>query len=149
MTSWDDFSVGLAHELMALPAGALVVIAEADGAGRYVQFVQSEDSLYAELVGDAVLAEDNQPTPDGRWLITDCGWQHPETSPEGGDNWWVELPWPVPSAIYRRLASMVVVGLRDALGMTSPMLMTYDAWNGHDGNRPLEMSHLGLARKQQ
>lgn len=138
--------MGLAHELVALPAGALVVIAEADGVGRYVQFVQSEDSLYAELVGDAFLAEDNRPTPEARRLISDCGWQHPETSPEGGANWWVELPWPVASAIYRQLASMVVVGLRDALGMTSPTLMTYDAWNSNDGNRPLEMPQLGLGR---
>ncbi|MCC3314126.1 TY-Chap domain-containing protein [Nocardia africana] len=149
MTSWEEFSVGLAHELMALPAGAMVLIAEIDGAGRYVQFVQSEDSLYAELIGDTFLAEDNRPTPEGRRLITDCGWQRPETSPEGGDNWWVELPWPVPSAIYRQLASMVVVGLRDALGMPSPTLMNYDAWNANDGNRPLEMPQLGLARKQE
>jgi hypothetical protein len=149
VTGWEDFGVGLAAELMALPAGALVVIAETDGAGRYVQFVQSDDSLYAELVGDAALAEDSQPRPERRRLITDCGWQNPETSPAGGDNWWVELPWPVASAIYRQLASMVVVGLRDALGMTSPMLMTYDAWNGNDGNRPLEMPQLGLARKQE
>ncbi|MFE7799422.1 hypothetical protein [Nocardia sp. NPDC057440] len=34
--------------------------------------------------------------------------------------WWIELPWPVNSAVYRQLAAMVVTGLRDAFRITDP-----------------------------
>lgn len=149
MTDWIQFADGLARELARLPAGVIVIIADADehgGDGHYVQFVQSEDGLRAELVGDFHLESAAQPSAQARQLVLDAGWQIPDR--KHGDNWWIDLPWPVSTAVYRALAAMVVTGLRDGLGVSNPDLLLYRAWNDRRGNRPLDLPLLCLRQER-
>ncbi|MBF6332780.1 TY-Chap domain-containing protein [Nocardia transvalensis] len=145
MTDWTEFSAGLAEELATLPAGALVVITEADkpaGNCRYTQFRQTDDLLEAQLTGDTYLSPESRPSGPGRQRIIDAGWQQPDS--RHTDNWWIELPWPITTALYRQLADMVVTGLRDGFGITDPTTLVYDAWNDRAGNRRLPLPRLGL-----
>ncbi|WP_405164842.1 hypothetical protein OG203_06940 [Nocardia sp. NBC_01499] len=78
----------------------------------------------------------------GGRLIADSGWHQPDA--DHCDNWWYELPWPASSDGYRRLASRIVAGLRDAYGITEPSKLVYKAWNERDGNREIELPLIGL-----
>ncbi|OXR44022.1 hypothetical protein B7C42_03578 [Nocardia cerradoensis] len=146
MLSWDEFGSALAAELAGLPVGALMVIEERGEFGRYVQFVHMDDNLYAELMSDRNPAVTQAQTPEQCQLIAGLGWREPGTSPESDSNWWTALKCPIRTADYRRLATMVVSGLRDGLGMSSPGDLTYRAWNSLEGNLPLEVSGLDIAR---
>lgn len=42
---------------------------------------------------------------------------------------------------------MTVTGLRDALRVTGPQALVYEAWDGRRGNRALVLPVLGLAAK--
>ncbi|MCX4093055.1 TY-Chap domain-containing protein [Nocardia sp. alder85J] len=146
MTDWETFAAGLVEELADLPSGALVVISDMSDADStyFAQFAQLDDKLAAQLTGDANLTGGRPPAVDHRQRLIDVGWQTPD--PTDSDNWWVELPWPVTSALYRQLATMVVIGLRDAFGVAEPAQLAYRAWNGNDRNRPIELPRLGLPR---
>ncbi|MEV6562600.1 hypothetical protein AB0M22_43245 [Nocardia sp. NPDC051756] len=145
MTGWDQFAEGLARHLAELPAGAVVKIVESDESAevaRYAQFLQSEDTLFAEIVGDEWLDSDRGAGEAGARLLIDAGWQQPDETHSG--NWWRDTPWPIDSATYRRIASMVVTGLRDAFRIADPAAFHYEAWNGNAGNRKLDLPLLGL-----
>jgi hypothetical protein len=80
----------------------------------------------------------------GRALIADSGWRARDA---GHSNWWAELPWPSSSADYRRLADMVVTGLRDGFGIRAPTALAYTAWNERLENRKLDLPLLGLRQE--
>ncbi|KAA8886673.1 hypothetical protein F3087_23155 [Nocardia colli] len=145
MTGWAEFADGLATQLATLPTGAVVVIGEApisSDKSRTTQFRQLDDSVWAQLAGDRWLDPAVQAGEQGRHLLRATGWQEPDA--DHLDNWWVELPWPVPSTAYRRLADMVVTGLRDAFRIADPTPLVYQAWNEKTANSPLELPLLGL-----
>ncbi|MET9489969.1 hypothetical protein [Nocardia sp. NPDC006630] len=147
MTTWDEFTDGLAEELATLPAGALVTIDTdaPDTQAGFAQFAQTQDKLHAELGAYADLDPAAGPDAPGNRLVLGAGWHAP-----GGDNdinWWFELPWPVRSAIYRELAAMVVVGLRDAFHVLGPDRLVYQAWNSSANNQPLDLPLLGIAKQ--
>ncbi|AFT98879.1 TY-Chap domain-containing protein [Nocardia brasiliensis] len=147
MTGWDEFAAGLAEELAALPEGAIVKVIQSSSTsevGPYAQFLQTADRVWAELVSDKWLNSAAQAGAAGNDLIAGAGWQLPDF--QHGDNWWIELPWPIRTADYARLATMVVVGLRDALHVPAPTDLVYRAWNENTGNTPLELPALGLSR---
>lgn len=146
MTDWDAFGEKLAEQLSALPAGAVLIIREGErgDTGRYAQFLQSDEGVEAELVGDHHLAPALRAGEAGSGLIAEAGWQAPEDTVYG-HNWWAKLPWPSPSEAYRRLSGMTVTGLRDALRIAGPQALVYEAWDGRRGNRPLPLPLLGLA----
>ncbi|CAM4518005.1 hypothetical protein NONI108955_40885 [Nocardia ninae] len=147
MNGWEELADGLAEELAGLPAGAVVIIAEAaptSEVARYAQFRQFDDILAAELGGDRWLEPAVQAGEKGNELIANAGWQPPDFDHVG--NWWIESPWPLASADYRRLASMVVTGLRDAYRISEPSALAYRAWNENAGNSPMELPSLGLSR---
>lgn len=142
MTGWAAFADGLAAELAGLSAGSIVKIGESrPGRRRYAQFLQSDDSLSAELVDDEWLTPELQAGAEGRAIIAAAGWR--ESDDEHG-NWWTELPWPSASADYRHVAEMVVTGFRDGFGLPGPTGLSYEAWNERAGNRPLTLPRLGL-----
>lgn len=141
MTDWGPFAEGLAEQLALLPSGAIVKIV---APGRFAQFAQDDDSLVAHLIGDEHLDPADRPVAERRRRIVDAGWQLPDVDHAG--NWWIELPWPVVSSIYRQLAAMVVIGLRDGLGVRSPADLVYEAWNDRAGNAPMDLPLLGLTR---
>ncbi|WP_062987644.1 TY-Chap domain-containing protein [Nocardia anaemiae] len=148
MTEWAEFTERLAEQLAVLPAGAIVKIVEAgppSGHQRFAQFAQTDNELLAELVGDEFLEPAARPDETGHRLITESGWQEPDD--DHGPYWWIELPWPVNSAIYRQLAAMVVTGLRDAFRISDPGSLTYTAWNKNADERDLHLPLLGLARQ--
>ncbi|QIS01698.1 hypothetical protein F5X71_04675 [Nocardia brasiliensis] len=147
MTGWDEFTAGLAAQLAELPEGAIVKLTQSTSASEvapYAQFLQLADKLWAELVGDKWLDPVAQAGDAGKQLIETAGWRQPDF--EHSDNWWIELPWPIRTADYARLASMVVTGLRDALHVPQPTDLVYRAWNENTGNSPLELPLLGLSR---
>nr|WP_222595092.1 hypothetical protein [Nocardia ninae] len=112
---------------------------------RFAQFRQLEDMIWAELPGDDSLDPDVQVREAGSRVIAEAGWQHPDA--DHCDNWWFELPWPADAGAYRRLASMIVTGLRDAYRVVAPDRLVYDAWNESAGNRKFELPRTGLIRK--
>ncbi|MFF2777378.1 hypothetical protein ACFVU3_21005 [Streptomyces sp. NPDC058052] len=150
MTGWDGFAERLAEQLAGLPAGAIVIVAETGVPGkargaRYAQFRQDPEALHAELSGDRHLEGAARAGGEGGRLIAAAGWSGPD--PANAGNWSSDLPWPAPSAGYRRLASMVVTGLHAAFGIPGPESLAYTAWDGNDGNRPLDLPLLGLRRE--
>ncbi|MFJ5711434.1 TY-Chap domain-containing protein [Streptomyces sp. NPDC093105] len=154
MTGWDGFQERLAEQLASLPAGAVVIVSETGAApptktakgSRYAQFRQDPESLYAELSGDRHLEGAARAGDEGGRLLVAAGWRAPDADDRVG-NWCAELPWPSPSVAYRRLASMVVTGLHVVFRVPAPSSLAYTAWDAEDGNRPLELPLLGLARE--
>ncbi|ONI76969.1 hypothetical protein ALI144C_33145 [Actinosynnema sp. ALI-1.44] len=150
MTGWGTFAEGLVEELAALPAGAIVKIYEAefpqDAVHRYAQFLQLEDRLCAELVGEEWLDPTMRAGDAGCRVIAGAGWVQPDDNHHG--NWWFDLPWPADTAGYRQLVSMVVTGLRDGLRMANPTMLVYEAWNEREGNSALDLPQLGLAQRE-
>ncbi|WP_062993728.1 TY-Chap domain-containing protein [Nocardia anaemiae] len=145
MTGWDEFTDRLADQLALLPAGAVVSIREAvpnSGRRRYAQFYQTDTELCAELPGPDMLDPEVRADAAGLRHIADLGWQ----PPAGRDswNWSYNVAWPAPRADYRRLATMIASGLRDAFGLASPAQLTYTAWNENKGNADLALPLLGL-----
>ncbi|WP_280414571.1 TY-Chap domain-containing protein [Nocardia carnea] len=142
MTEWQELAAGLADQLSALPAGAVLIIAEAEGP-RYAQFKQFDDRLYAELVGDSWLPPGKQAGDSGARRLVDAGWQ-----PPGGDrtNWWIDRAWPLSPAQYRELVSMVFTGFRDVFAIARPDDLVYEAWNSEAGDADLDFPGLGLRR---
>ncbi|MER5894481.1 hypothetical protein [Streptomyces sp. NPDC001876] len=143
MTGWDGFSEGLAEQLASLAAGSVLIIRESGQTGRYAQFLQTDERVEAELVGDHHLDPALRAGEAGCRLIAEAGWRPPEDTVYG-HNWWSELPWPSSSVAYRALAGMTVTGLRDGLRITGPQVLVYEAWDGRRGNRPLTLPLLGL-----
>ncbi|KAF0848244.1 TY-Chap domain-containing protein [Nocardia caishijiensis] len=141
--TWDDVATALAGELAALPAGAIVKLVEAraERPSRFAQFLQTDAELTAELIDDDHLAAELRAGRAGNAVIRELGWQPRDRHHE---NWWTHLPWPAPAADYRRLADMVVAGLRDGFGVATPDSFTYDAWNERRGNSLIELPQLGL-----
>ncbi|MET9774002.1 hypothetical protein ABZ023_06980 [Streptomyces sp. NPDC006367] len=142
MTGWDEFGEGLAEQLSTLATGSVLILRESAPTGRYAQFMQDDDRLGAELVGDHYLEPGVRAGEQGGRLIAEAGWQRPEDTVYG-HNWQAELPWPSASDAYRRLAAMTVTGLRDGLRITGPKDLVYKAWTRR--NRPLQLPLLGLA----
>ncbi|MBF6300258.1 hypothetical protein IU459_22315 [Nocardia amamiensis] len=148
MTSWSEFADGLAEHLATLPAGVVVTIGEVEQRAerrRIAQFRQLDDMIWAELAGDYWLDPDVQAGEIGARLITEAGWQQPDA--DHCNNWWYELLWPANSNGYRRLASMIVTGLRDAFRIADPASLEYDAWNERADNRKIELPRTGLIRR--
>ncbi|MFE3188713.1 hypothetical protein ACFXHA_06860 [Nocardia sp. NPDC059240] len=146
MTSWDRFEAGLAEQLAELPAGALVVIeTRVDTELGLAQFAQYEDKLVAELGAAGDLDEGAEPNMPGALLASAAGWHRPDQTDHY--NWWVELPWPITTDIYRALAAMAVTGLRDVFHVSSPTRLVYRAWNSSLGNRDLDLPRLGIDRQ--
>ncbi|WP_393059915.1 hypothetical protein [Streptomyces sp. LN549] len=146
MTGWDGFGERLAEQLTLLSAGSVLIIREGGGTGRYAQFLQSDEGMEAELVGDHGLDPALRAGEAGYRMIVDAGWKPPQDTAYG-HNWWAELPWPSPSGAYRNLAGMTVTGLRDGLRITGPEALVYEAWDGRRGNRDLVLPLLGLDPK--
>ncbi|MRH92886.1 hypothetical protein GFY24_36640 [Nocardia sp. SYP-A9097] len=149
MNDWSDFTDRLAEQLTMLPDGAVVTISGAGPSTSYVQsqVVQLSDALWATFQG--------KPKPGDEFasadpeLMTAAGWQPPETG-DHGTSWWIELPWPVASPIYRQLAIMIVTGFRDGHQIPDPSGLSYDAWNSNMNDRPVDLPLLGIpAREQQ
>ncbi|NKY37142.1 hypothetical protein HGA13_29330 [Nocardia speluncae] len=142
MTEWPELAAGLADQLAALPAGAVLIIAEAEGP-RYAQFKQFDDRLYAEVVGDSWLDPGKQAGAPGARRLVDAGWQAP-----GGEhtNWWIDRPWPLSPAQYRELVAMVFTALRDVFAIAEPADLVYEAWNTEAGDADLDLPGLGLRR---
>lgn len=138
---WESFTQALAAELAELPAGALVVISERDGA-RFAQFAHDSHRIYAEVSGDQHLPEGQRLSPDVERVLAEAGWQ----PCPGYGNRWAELAWPASSRQYRELAARVVTALRDGHGIVQPDLH-YSAWNERAENEPLDLPRLDLPRE--
>ncbi|MGK8485862.1 TY-Chap domain-containing protein [Nocardia asiatica] len=145
MTGWEDIAAGLAAELAALSAGSIVKLVESETGPRrrYAQFLQLDDVLSAELVDDGWLDPALRAGTAGRAVIAAAGWRERDAT---HGNWWAELPWPSSSAEYRRLADMVVTGLRDGFGIAAPTALAYTAWNERSANQ-LDLPLLGLRQE--
>ncbi|WP_433523854.1 TY-Chap domain-containing protein [Nocardia pseudovaccinii] len=149
MTGWGEFTERLADQFASLPAGAVVSIRERvpnSDRRRYAQFFQTDTELCAELPGPDMLDPEVRADATGLSLIADLGWQ----PPAGRDdyNWSYNLAWPALRADYRRLATMIASGLRDAFGIATPAQLTYKAWNENKGNADLALPLLGLTPTQ-
>lgn len=127
----------------ALEEGVVVVFEETARPRRYLQFVQEDDALHAELVSDRFLPPELALGPDGAARLIELGWLPPDGD---NDNWYTDLPWPAPAEAYRRLARQVVTTLTAVLGVGRPADLRYQAWQSATG-RDLRLDALaGLDR---
>jgi hypothetical protein len=144
---WDDVARGLADELPNLPAGALLVLAEAGetARSRYAQFAQGTTELVGYVVVNSFIEAPARASEEGERVIAETGWRRPEPN-LGHDNWWMSLPWPATSARYAELGRMVVTALRDGYRIADPGAFRYQAWN-EQTSEDLDLPQLGLPRQ--
>ncbi|MEU7767979.1 hypothetical protein AB0B25_23055 [Nocardia sp. NPDC049190] len=135
-TDWERFVQALAQCLSELPSRATLIIA-APG-NRYVQFVQYDIKLSAELAGNHYLT---QPIPDAAAQeLRELGWREPVLRRDT-DNWTRTLFWPISPNGLLEFARSVVVGLRDALGVATPVDLRAMGWTEASGD--LDLTALG------
>lgn len=138
---WDRFVDALAQCLSELPSRATLVIA-APG-NRYVQFVQYDIKLSAELAGNQYL--DRPISADAAQVLRDLGWK-PPLQRRDIDNWTRTLLWPISLVTLRALARSVAYGLHDALGVGTPVELRAMGWTEASGD--LDLTVLGpIARR--
>ncbi|MGW0251857.1 TY-Chap domain-containing protein [Nocardia goodfellowii] len=140
-TNWEEFVQELAQCLSKLPSRATLIIA-APG-NRYVQFVQYDIKLSAELAGNQYLA---QPISlDAADSLRDMGWEEPIMRREI-DNWHRILFWPLSWKGLVEFARSVAFGLHDALGVDTPQDLRAMGWTEASGD--LDLTVLGsIARR--
>jgi hypothetical protein len=138
---WERFVQALAHCLSELPSRATLIIA-APG-NRYVQFVQYDIKLSAELAGNHYLSN---PIPESAAQeLRALGWHEPAVRRDA-DNWTRILFWPIAPNSLLEFARSVVVGLRDALGVATPVELRAMGWTEASGD--LDLTVLGpIARR--
>ncbi|MFG3620207.1 hypothetical protein [Nocardia sp. NPDC047654] len=138
---WERFVQALAHCLSELPSRATLIIA-APG-NRYVQFVQYDIKLSAELAGDHYLSD---PIPEtAAQELRALGWHEPAVRRDA-DNWTRILFWPISPNGLLEFARSVAVGLRDALGVATPVELRAMGWTEASGD--LDLTVLGpIARR--
>ncbi|WP_433193566.1 TY-Chap domain-containing protein [Nocardia sp. CA-107356] len=140
-TDWDKFVRALAQCLSELPSRATLIIA-APG-NRYVQFVQYDIKLSVELAGNSYLTQPISPT--GERMLRDLGWREPVARRQI-DNWTRTLLWPLSLDTLVGLARSVAIGLRDALGVGTPVELRAMGWTETSGD--LDLTVLGpIARR--
>ncbi|MEU4345561.1 hypothetical protein AB0H00_30630 [Nocardia sp. NPDC023852] len=133
---WERFAQALTQCLSELPSRATLIIA-APG-NRYVQFVQYDIKLSAELAGNNYLT---QPIPDvAAQELRELGWHEPVLRRDT-DNWTRTLFWPISPGSLLAFARSVAIGLRDALGVTTPVELRAMGWTEASGD--LDLSVLG------
>ncbi|MCP2343620.1 TY-Chap domain-containing protein [Actinomadura rupiterrae] len=138
---WETFAAALAGDLAELPEGALVVISEREGGGRFTQCMQEEDALTAYVCDNVFLKPEDRASAEGERIIADAGWK-PRDPAMGDENWSYVLPCPAPAEDYRNLTDMIVTALRDGYGIPSPEGWTYSAWNELTGNGSIALRRL-------
>lgn len=140
-TDWERFVQALAHCLSELPSRATLIIA-APG-NRYVQFVQYDIKLSAELAGNNYLSN---PIPEtAAQELRALGW-HAPVDGHDADNWTRVLFWPIAPSGLLQFARSVAVGLRDALGVATPVELRAMGWTEASGD--LDLTVLGsIARR--
>ncbi|MEU1959241.1 hypothetical protein [Nocardia sp. NPDC019255] len=140
-TDWEQFVQALAHCLSELPSRATLIIA-APG-NRYVQFVQYDIKLSAELAGNNYLSN---PIPETAVReLRALGWHAPADGHDA-DNWTRVLFWPIAPNSLLEFARSVAVGLRDALGVAAPAELRAMGWTEASGD--LDLTVLGsIARR--
>ncbi|WP_028477393.1 hypothetical protein [Nocardia sp. CNY236] len=139
---WERFVQALAHCLSELPSRATLIIAASGN--RYVQFVQYDIKLSAELAGSHYLSH---PIPaDAARELRALGWREPALRLDT-ENWTKTLFWPIGANNMREFAHSVVVGLRDALGVIAPVDLHAAGWTEASGD--LDLTVLGaIARRR-
>lgn len=135
-TEWEEFVQALARCLSELPSRATLVIA-APG-NRYVQFMQYDIKLSAELAGNQYLTEPISATAAN--TLREQGWQEPVQRREV-DNWQRILFWPLSWNTLVDFARSVVYGLHEALGVGLPGDLRAMGWTGSSAD--LDLSVLG------
>jgi hypothetical protein len=141
--SWDAFITALATELSRLPDGAVVVIEDSGNRNHYAQFMQSSDSLRAEVASDPEPPAAISIPPATEERLRQSGWQPPDAN-GSLPNWSYDLPWPASWRDYQELAATMVAFLRDTLGIVAPTSMVHRSWINHT-NEALELTALGIA----
>ncbi|MEV0031092.1 hypothetical protein [Nocardia sp. NPDC050793] len=139
-TEWDRFVQALARCLARLPSRATLIIA-APG-NRYVQFVQFDIKLSAELASNRCLAQPM--SADAERMLRELGWRAPVSRLEI-DNWQRSLFWPLTEQVLVEFARSVALGLRHALGVGAPSELRAMGWTEASGD--LDLTILGLVSK--
>lgn len=138
---WEQFAQALARCLNELPSRATLIIA-APG-NRYVQFLQFDIKLSAELTGNQYLS---QPiSADAERVLRELGWHEPELRREI-DNWHRAMFWPMSWDTLVSFARSVAIGLRDALGVGTPVELSAMGWTEASGD--LDLTVLGLIARR-
>ncbi|WP_436838378.1 TY-Chap domain-containing protein [Nocardia xishanensis] len=139
-TDWERFVQALARCLAQLPSRATLIIA-APG-NRYVQFVQFDIKLSAELAGNRYLAQPMSAAAER--MLRELGWRAPVSRLEI-DNWQRSLFWPLAEPVLVEFARSVALGLQHALGVRAPSELRAMGWTEASGD--LDLTILGLVVK--
>ncbi len=123
---WAGFTEGLRTTLRDLDERTFLIIRWTKG-NIFVQYAQDADALTAEAVADEYAPEDRVLTIAQVGEMTDLGWTPPTVNPAGRFNWYLDVPCPATSAVYRHVAAASVQALR-IRGVASPDELVYKAW---------------------
>lgn len=133
---WERFTQALARCLWELPSRATLVISASGN--RYVQFVQFDIRLTAELAGNDFLREPISPANAA--TLRELGWQEPSPRRDV-ENWNRSVLWPMSRGTVVEFARSVVFGLREALGVAAPGELRATGWAENNGS--LDLTVLG------
>ncbi|WP_157963949.1 TY-Chap domain-containing protein [Actinocorallia populi] len=136
---WAEFTERLARELAGLHPQMVLVVHRAVQGSHYVQAFRTGDSVHAEAVSSEVLVADLRFEPRAEERLAELGWERPEAY----GNWTFDLPFASPPAAFRRLASIMVIALRDVQGAERPSDLAYEAFRD---TVFLDLVELGLAQ---
>ncbi|MEO3784439.1 hypothetical protein ABGB12_13975 [Actinocorallia sp. B10E7] len=134
---WADFTERLARELAGLHPQMVLVVHRRVQGSHYVQAFRTGDNVHAEAVSSEVLVADLRFDPVSEDRLAELGWQRPEAY----GNWTFDLPFGSPPEAFRRLASIMVIALRDVQGAGLPSELVYEAFRD---TVFLDLADLGL-----
>lgn len=122
---WDWFEAGLAWTLFTLPEHGILILADEQGTGRFVQFSKG-GGLRAEVGAFGG-------TPERDSVLAERRWSRPD---EDEINWYQDLTWPAYYADYERVAESVAWALRNVLDVWLPLGLRSTTWNDGRGPEP-------------
>ncbi|GAA0963758.1 TY-Chap domain-containing protein [Actinocorallia libanotica] len=134
---WAEFTERLARELAGLHPQMVLVVHRRVQGSHYVQAFRTGDNVHAEAVSSEVLMADLRFDPRAEDRLAELGWERPEAY----GNWTFDLPFGSPPAAFRRLASIMVIALRDVQGTAAPADLVYEAFRD---SVFLDLAELGL-----
>ena len=134
---WAEFTERLARELAGLHPQMVLVVHRRVQGSHYVQAFRTGDGVHAEAVSSEVLVADLRFDPRSEERLAELGWERPESY----GNWTFDLPFHSPPDAFRRLASIMVIALRDVQGVALPSELVYESFRD---STFLDLTELGL-----
>ncbi|MEV0251172.1 hypothetical protein AB0H76_31585 [Nocardia sp. NPDC050712] len=131
ITDWTTYAAALALTLTRMPADGCLIIGASGN--RFAQFTLMADVVHAEIVDDAVLAEEYRLSWDDKARLVADGWAPPTEN--SWPNWHRDVAWPARYRAFEDLSRQAVTALHEILKVTAPSELVVQSWvNFTDGD---------------